>query len=169
MVRAALFCQLLLLAYHQLTTLIDLHPFNGVRHAARAEKFTEAGVNLLLMGLTPIGYAFGIGALMLYGVIYYFVLFFFEIVIWWIPYFTHPTGAWRRAYNLLLSVASLSFGQPDALADWSERHQRLHRDTITPLPAGRGPVRPNLEHMILHVATAVTALVTLFAYVEGRT
>jgi hypothetical protein len=73
------------------TTLVDLQPFNGVRFYTRRERLAEAGVNLVLMGLAPIGYAFQLHGLMLYGAIYYIVLFAFEIVIWWIPYFTVPT------------------------------------------------------------------------------
>lgn len=163
-VRAALFCQLLLLAYHQITTLVDLHPFNGVQNASRGERFAEAGVNAVLMGLAPLGFALGIRGLMLYGVVYYFVLLFFEVVIWWIPYLTAPSGRWLGVYNFLLSVATTSFGQRDALADWAERHVRLHSRTITPWPPGRGPVLPNLEHTILHAWTVVTAITTLIGF-----
>jgi len=166
--RAALVCQLLLLAYHQITTLVDLHPFNGVRNSSRGERLAEAGLNAVLMGLAPIGFALGIRGLMLYGVVYYFVLLFFEIVIWWIPYLTAPSGRWLGLYNFLLSVATTSFGQKDALADWTERHVRLHRLTITPLPRGRGPILPNLEHTILHVWTAVTAITTLLGYLAAE-
>ena len=165
--RSALFCQLLLLLYHQITTLVDLHPFNGARNASLSERFGEAGVNAVLMGLAPIGYAFGIRSLMLYGVVYYFVLLFFEIMIWWVPYFTSPSGRWRGAYNFILSIATVSFAEKDALSNWTDRHVRLHRSTITLLPHGRGPVVPNLEHMILHLLTAVTAIATLVAVVRG--
>jgi hypothetical protein len=161
---AALACQVVLLAYHQVTTLFDLHPFNGVRRASRAERFTEAGVNAILMSLAPLGFALGVRPLMLYGVIYYFVLFFFELVIWWIPYFSAPSGRWLRAYNFLLSVATTSFGERDPLASWTDRHVRLHSATITLLRHGRGPIVPNLEHMILHAWTAVTATATLAAF-----
>jgi hypothetical protein len=165
----ALACQLLLLGYHQVTTLVDLFPFNGVRHSARAERFVEAGVNAMLMGLGPLGFALGNRALMLYAAVYYFVLFAFEIIIWWVPYFTAPSGRARRLYNLALSVATTSFGQPDVLAEWAERHRRLHAGTISPLRQGVGPITPNLEHILLHAWTLVTAIVTLYAYLcAGR-
>src|SRR5262249_32061838 len=164
----ALLCQIILLVYHQLTTLLDLHPFNGARFASRTERWAESAVNLVLMSLAPIGFAFGIRGLMWYGVIYYPILFWFEIVILWLPYFPAPPGRWLRVYNVLLGVATTSIGDPDALANWTSRHLRLHHSTITILPTGRGPILPNLEHMILHAWTAVTAIATLAAIYFGR-
>ena len=162
--RSAVRCQALLLAYHQITTLVDLYPFNGVRNSSTAERLAEAGVNAALMSLAPIGFLFGIRSLMLYGVVYYFVLFFFELIIWWIPYFTPPQGPWLALYTLALAVATTNFGRKGALADWSARHARIHRGTFTPLKPGAGPILPNLEHIILHGWTALTALVTLGAF-----
>lgn len=159
----ALACQIVLLAYHQLTTLIDLHPFNGVRNTLRTERFAEAGVNAILMSLAPIGFALDVRGLMLYGAVYYLVLFFFELVIWWVPYFSAPAGPWLRIYNVFLSVATTSFGAANPLADWTDRHVRMHRSTITLLRPRRGPIVPNLEHTILHAWTALTAIVTLAA------
>jgi hypothetical protein len=66
-------CQLLLRLYHQATTLLDLHPFNGAWHYTVRERVAEAGINAFLMSLAPIGFAFRIHGLMLFGVIYYFV------------------------------------------------------------------------------------------------
>ncbi len=123
---------------------------------------------MLLMSLAPIGFALGIRGLMLYGVVYYFVLLFFEIVIRWIPYVTAPSGRWLGLYNFLLSVVTMSFGQKDALADWTDRHVRLHRQTITPWPRRRGPILPNLEHTILHGWTAVTVITTLLGYLAAE-
>ena len=60
-----LFCQLALLVYHQLTTLLDFFPFNGSRHYKR-----KAGGNGILMSLAPIGFGFHIRGLMINGVIY---------------------------------------------------------------------------------------------------
>jgi hypothetical protein len=41
--RVAVLCQLLLLAYHQTTTLVDLYPFNGVRNSSQRERIPRAG------------------------------------------------------------------------------------------------------------------------------
>ena len=82
MVKLALICQLVLLAYHQITTIFDFYPFNGTRHYSRKEKLAEAGVNFVLMALPPIGFGFRIKALMGFGLVYYFVLFAIELIIW---------------------------------------------------------------------------------------
>jgi hypothetical protein len=159
-----LFCQVVLLVYHQVTTLMDFFPFNGSRHYGWKEKLAEAGVNGVLMSLPPLGFAFQIRSLMVFGVIYYFVLFAVELIIWWIPYLTTPTGGWRRVYNLMLSLATSNFEQGDALERWCDVYHRLHCQTITILPARGDRVVPNLEHMILHGWTLLTALVTTFTY-----
>jgi hypothetical protein len=162
--RVAVVCPLLLLTYHQITTLVDLYPFNGVRNSSARERFIEASINALLMCLAPLGFIYGIRSLMLYGVVYYFFLFLLELITWWIPYFTRPKGRWHAPYNFALTLATTDFGHKDALSDWSARHNRMHKGTFTPLRPGKGPILPNLEHIILHCLTAITALVTLAAY-----
>jgi hypothetical protein len=157
-------CQLALLLYHQVTTLLDLFPFNGARNYSHRERFAEAGINALLMSLAPIGFHFRIRGLMLFGVVYYFVLFAAELVIWWIPYFTVPSGRWRKLYNKLLSLATSRFEAGDTLDHWLGIHTRLHHGTVAFLPKRQGRIRPNLEHTILHAWTLVTAIATLLAY-----
>ena len=96
---------------------------------------------------------------------HYFVLFAVELIIWWVPYLTIPTGRWRTFYNRLLSVATSHFEKGDTLDHWTSVFNRLHRGTITFLPLrGDRPV-PNLEHTILHAWTLSTAVLTLVAYV----
>ena len=82
-VRAAFVCQLVLLAYHQATTCFDLFPFNGARNYTRQERAAEMASNAVLMGLAPIGFAFGVRALQVYGAFYYFILFIIELIIWY--------------------------------------------------------------------------------------
>jgi len=164
--QVALTCQVMLLVYHQLTTFVDLFPFNGARFYARREKVIEMGVNLILMGLAIAGYMFGIAGLMLYGVIYYFLLFGIELVIWWIPYFFQPQGAARRLYNAALAIGTSDFAPGDTLRRWQAVFVRIHARTLTVLPARPGRITPNLEHTILHALTLVTALATLCAYLQ---
>jgi hypothetical protein len=158
---AALFCQLVLLVYHQVTTVFDFYPFNGARNYNWNEKLAEAGSNGVLMSLAPIGFGFHIKGLMIFGVVYYFVLFAVEIIIWWIPYLTVPSGRWRGIYNRLLSCATSNFEKGDTLANWINIYHRLHAGTITVLPPRNDRPVPNLEHIILHGWTLVTALVTV--------
>jgi hypothetical protein len=140
----AISLQVLLLAYHQITTQVDFFPFNGVRFYKGWEKALECTVNGVLMSLAPVGFIFAIRGLMWYGVVYYFVLFLEEIRVWWVPYFFGPSKAWREAYDRLLSL------------------------TISVLPVrGDNPV-PNLEHLILHSLTLATAVATLVAFALQR-
>jgi hypothetical protein len=156
--------QVVLLGYHQATTLLDLHPFNGARNYSGKEKLMEAGVNGALMSLAPVGFVFQIQPLMVFGAVYYFVLFAAELIIWWVPYLTVPSGRWRVIYNRLLSIATSHFEPGDTLEHWIAIYNRLHRGTIALLPArGDRPV-PNLEHTILHAWTLITALATLIGY-----
>ena len=161
-------CQLALLVYHQVTTLFDFYPFNGSRNYTRKEKLAEAGSNGVLMSLAPIGFGFHIKGLMNFGVVYYFVLFAVEIIIWWIPYLTVPSGRWRGIYNRLLACATSNFNAGDTLEHWKGIYRRLHFGTITILPPRDDRPVPNLEHTILHVWTLVTALVTAGAYFHLR-
>lgn len=158
---AAVVCQIVLLVYHQITTLIDLYPFNGVRNYTKAERWAEASINGVLMSLTPIGFALGIRSLMIYGVVYYFVLFFIEIIIWWVPYFFDPRGIFRKVYNVVLAVGTSNFEKGDPLCHWKVIHERIHSETISLLPVRAGRIRPNLEHTLLHSWTLLTAVVTL--------
>src|SRR5690349_12990910 len=82
--------QLALLGYHQITTLCDFYPFNGSRHYPAKWKAAEAGGNGVLMILPPIGFGFHLKGLMVFGVIYYFLLLFAELIIWWVPYLVVP-------------------------------------------------------------------------------
>ena len=136
----ALVFQVGLLAYHQVTTLCDFFPFNGVRFSTRRERLLEAGFNLLLMGAPPIGFVLGARWLMEFGAAYYVILFVVECVTWWAPYFFGPSPKWREVYA------------------------RMHRLTITIVPRRGDNPAPNLEHMILMVLTLATAIVTLAAY-----
>lgn len=156
--------QLGLLLYHQVTTLFDFYPFNGSRHYPAKVKWAEAAVNGVLMSLPPIGFGFHVKGLMVFGVIYYLLLLLAELIIWWIPYFTLPSGWWRRPYNYLLSLATSNFEKGDTLDHWLGIYNRLHRGTITILPDRPGRVVPNLEHTILHGWTLVTAIVTWVGY-----
>jgi len=164
MIRLAIICQVVLLAYHQLTTYVDFFPFNGACNYSLNEKLAEGGSNFVLMILAPIGFVFHIRGLMTYGVVYYFFLFAVELIIWWVPYFTVPAGHWRGIYNRLLSLATSNFEKGDTLAHWCDIHSRLHSGTIAFLPGRAGRPVPNLEHTILHVWTLITAVITAAAW-----
>ena len=166
-VSAAIFCQVALLLYHQVTTRFDLYPFNGARNFEPKQRLIEGGINGLLMSLAPIGFGFRIRGLMLFGLVYYFVLFAIELIIWWVPYLITPKGWGRSIYNWLLACATSNFEKGDTLTHWRTIHDRLYRGTLSVLPdRGKGIV-PNLEHLVLHCWTLITALVTTAAWRDG--
>lgn len=153
-------CQIGLLVYHQITTLFDFYPFNSIRNYTWKMRLGEAGFNGVLMSLPPIGFGFHIRGLMIFGVVYYFFLFAVELIIWWVPYLTVPTGRWRVVYNRLLGAVMFNNPKVDAITRWIDGYNRVFRETIIVLPArGDRPV-PNLEHTILHAWTLITAIVT---------
>lgn len=168
MIKAPVICQIVLLGYHQLTTHFDFFPFNGARNYTAKEKLAEGGSNFVLMTLAPVGFVWSIRSLMTYGVVYYYFLFAAELIIWWIPYFTVPSGRRRRIYNFLLSCATSNFTGGDTLTHWCEVHKRLHGGTIGFLPTREDRPVPNLEHAILHVWTFVTAIATTVAWQHAR-
>jgi hypothetical protein len=161
---AALSCQVALVVYHQVTTWIDLFPFNGSRNYTMEEKLLESGDNGVLMALPPIGFATHNTTLMRFGVVYYVVLFAIELLVWWLPYLTTPSGRWLAVYNRLLSFATSDFSPGDVSTRWRQIYNRLHRETTRFLPDRGNRVVPNLEHSILHAWTLITALVTAGTY-----
>jgi hypothetical protein len=140
MVAAAIALQIVLLVYHQSTTLLDFFPFNGARFYSRGERIGEAGVNLVLMSLSPIGFVTRVPWMMGFGAAYYFVLLAVEIATWWVPYFFGASAKNREVYS------------------------RIHARTVQVLPQRGENPRPNLEHLILMCLTLATAIVTSMAY-----
>ena len=140
MILFAIFVQVVLLLYHQLTTWIDFFPFNGVRFYTKKERLVECLSNGVLMTLPIIGFVFQIKMLMNYGIVYYCILFLIELKVWWLPYFFKATP------------------------EWNEQYERIHAKTIIILPKIKNNPTPNLEHMILHGLTFITAIFTLVAF-----
>jgi hypothetical protein len=140
MLLLALIVQAVLLVYHQVTTLFDFFPFNGVRGSSRAERLGEAAVNFVFMGFPLVGLIVRTHGLMQSGVFGNFYILSGEFATWWIPYFFGPSPKWLEIYS------------------------RVQRSTIMVLPRrGTNPV-PNLEHLILMVLTGSAAVTSLLAF-----
>ena len=132
----AITAQVLLLLYHQITTLVDFYPFNNVRPYTIKERLLECGVNGVLMTLPPVGFALHIKWAMNASLLVYPALLLGEYLNWWHPYLFSPTKTWSNTY------------------------QRLFRHTIIVLPPIRNNPVPNLEHCILHGITLITTVCT---------
>ncbi len=136
----ALTLQILQLIYNQVGTLCDLYPFNAVRLTPRKDRLIESAINGLVMGFPIVAFLTHRQFWMEGGLTCLVVLALGEIFTWWVPYL---------------------FG---ASPKWAEMYARVHRHTLTPLPArGPNPV-PNWEHLILMVITQSTTIVSLLAY-----
>lgn len=141
-----LLLQVATVLYHQVTTRIDIYPFNGVRHYSVKERRNEALINGIIM-VIPIMLTFtrlpiliGIGGLLWTLVVVG------AILSWWLPYFT-GVAVYKMPNN----------------ETWPQVYERIFSKTITILPRIKNNPRPNLEHMILHVLILSSAI-TMWAY-----
>lgn len=136
MVGLTVFFQILLLLYHQITTLVDFYPFNNIRKYTLRLRLVECLVNGVVMAIPPVGYLFHspwmIGAA---GWIYVGIM----------------IGAWLSWYQKYL------FG---ATAAQQAEYDHIFRPTIQVLPDSQGHPRPNLEHVILHGILVITLVMT---------
>ncbi|HVV72478.1 MAG TPA: hypothetical protein VHI52_13435 [Verrucomicrobiae bacterium] len=138
--KPALALQLLVLAYHQVTTRFDFYPFNGARFASPKERQAEAGMNFVIMCWPPVGFACGWPGMMKAGVMFYFVLLACIGATWFIPYFFGASPKWQEIYS------------------------RVQGRTLMVLPRRGNNPNPNLEHLILMALTLAAALASLAAY-----
>jgi hypothetical protein len=141
---AALVAQTATLLFHQVTTNLDLYPFNNIRGYTRRERALEAAVNGVIM-LLPIGLLLiDVPATAIASAVVLTLLFALELAMWWLPYATGQT------------ISTLTQGDEP----WSVVHGRLFSQTVTVLPQVRDHPTPNLEHTLLHALTGVAAALT---------
>ena len=144
MTALALTLQLLTLAFHQVTTHLDLFPFNNVRHYTRRERVTEATVNGVVMLLPPVLLVIGTPVTVAVSAALLSLLFVMELLMWWLPYVAGT------------SVPALTQGDEP----WPVLHERIFAPTVTVLPRIGDHPRPNLEHTLLHGLTLAAATAT---------
>lgn len=136
------------ITYFEITTIIDLHPFNGVRHYTKKERYSEALRNGIVF-LIPIILIFvanrwtlTVASFIMFGIVVGMLL------TWVFPYLTG-----KEAIKL-----------PDNQT-WPEVYRRIFADTITILPRRKNPnmPTPNLEHTILFILV-ISSAITLALY-----
>ncbi len=140
MEKVVIISQLLLLFFHQFTTIANLYPFNNVQHYTIKERLIECLVNGVMMAMPVIGFIEHIQWLMIAALVIYPVLLTGEYLSWWKHYFFGPTEEWKQTY------------------------ERLFKHTIIILPPIKDHPIPNLEHCILHSLTLITTLLTYIYY-----
>lgn len=144
MITTAIFFQVLLLLFHQVTALFDFYPFNNVRSYTWKERLLECSVNGTLIALPLIGFLLRIDWMMTAALVIYPVLLVGEYFNWWRHYFFGATAGWQETYD------------------------RIFRHTIILLPPIKNHPVPNLEHTLLHSLILLTAIVTYIAYFTAR-
>jgi hypothetical protein len=132
--------QLLVLLFHQITTLFDLYPFNNVREYTIKERIAEGLINGSIMVVPVIGFWWHVQWMMTASLVIYPVLLLGEYLNCWRPYFFGATEAWQKTYD------------------------RLFRKTIIVLPPIKHHPIPNLEHTLLYALTVMAAIVTYIYY-----
>lgn len=135
--------QIVTLFYHQVTTLFDLYPFNGIRYYTVKERRKEAlinGITMLIpifLTLTDKPIFIGIGAVI------WMLVVLGAFLNWWLPY---TTG---------LSVYKMPNNET-----WPQVHERIFAKTIIILPRIKNNPTPNVEHMILHTFILASTIST---------
>jgi hypothetical protein len=140
----ALGLQVLTLVFHQVTTHLDLHPFNNIRLYGRKERLTEASVNGAVMALPILLLVVDRPVTVLVSAVLFTLLFAMEVLMWWLPYVSGR------------SLPALTQGDET----WEQMHARVFASTVTVLPQIRSHPTPNLEHTLLHTCTLLAALAT---------
>jgi hypothetical protein len=132
---------LLLLIYHQATTVIPLFPWNDVEKYSRKELILEAGTNGLLMGCGALCLMIGnTGFFHYYPLIYYPFLLSGELFQWWLPYFSEK-----------FSQSKVNFD-----------YERLFGRTTRLIRSKPGKRTPDANHIVLHLITLITAVLVYF-------
>jgi hypothetical protein len=146
----ALSLPVLALVYHQLTTNLDLFPFNNVRDSTPAERLKE-GLSSGIIMLLPIIFII-LAGLFHSNVLGYiaagwgFFIFIGASLTWWPPYFFGKAIKWAAGASK---------------DDWNMLYNRTFAKTIIIVPSFKGRPRPNLEHNILHAIILAGAIVDL--------
>lgn len=120
----------ILLVYHQITTIVPMYPWNDVKKYTRVEILQEASSNGSLMILASIYLFYKTYS---FPKIYFPVLLAVEFYIWWIPYFLGK----RTKRN---------------------RTAEVSKDTLKILPPIKNHPIPDCNHLVLHLLTLVTTL-----------
>ena len=126
--------------YHQLTTHLDLYPFNNIRSYAPPQKVSEVGLHSIIIGFAIVVLYFrnyNLTGIALCGL---GILLIEEFMSWWRYYFFGSRSPRKIVYEKAL------------------------KDTIHILPTIKDHPKPNLELCILHVTTLICFICTFWLW-----
>lgn len=139
----AVVMQVILLIYFEVTTLVNLYPWNDVEKYSKKEKVTEATSNgiIILIGIglfltkTP--------WLMILSAIIWFIFLVMQLFVWWMPYLT---GKHLKQFP-------------------KELYHSHYQHTIKILPKIKNHIIPDAQHLVLQVLSLSTLLTIAMAIV----
>ncbi|MBD8006611.1 hypothetical protein [Bacillus norwichensis] len=132
----AIVLQILLFFYFEVTTLLNLFPWNDLSKYTRKEKFTEAITNGLFILLCIGLFATKVKWLMAISVMFYLIFLIMQILTWWMPY---CTGIHLKQF-------------PKSL------YESHFKDTIKWLPPMKDHIIPDAQHNVLQLLSMITLI-----------
>lgn len=138
----ALSMAILLLIYHQLTTLVPMFPWNDVGKYSTKELVLEAGINGVLMFIGVLSILATKKILYWYALFYYPMLFVGECVDWWIPFFSKSFAIKRKIWD----------------------YEKHFGHTLKIIPHIPGKHTPDANHIVLHIITIITIIAVYLDY-----
>ena len=139
----AIVMQVLLFIYFEITTLVNLFPWNDLSKYSTREKVIEATTNGVVIITGIVLFLTKVNWLMTISVIIWFIFLFMQLLVWWMPYLTgkHLKQFPRELYDT--------------------HFQR----TVKFLPRVKNHIIPDAQHIVLQtlsMATLVMCVAVLF-------
>lgn len=140
----AVVLQVLLLFYFEVTTLVDLFPWNDLSNYSSQEKIVEATVNGIIILIGSGLFITKIKWLMGFSVVLWLVFLFMQLLTWWMPY---VTGRHLQQFP-------------------RELYETHFQKTIKILPPIKNHIIPDAQHNVLQIlslAVLITSFVALLS------
>lgn len=140
----AFISQIILLVYFEVTTLINLYPWNDLSKYTRKEKITEATVNgiTIIIGITL--FISKKPVLMVIATIFWFLFLLVQLLNWWMPYIT---GKHLKQFP-------------------RELYDSHFQDTLKILPPIKEHIIPDAQHNVLQLLSLEVFIVSLLAIIN---
>jgi len=135
--------QVFLFIYFEITTLVNLYPWNDLAKYSLREKVTEAIVNGMII-IIGIGlFLTKIKGLMIFSVIIWLIYLLMQLLTWWMPYLT---GKHLKQFSKTL-------------------YQTHFQETIKILPPIKNHIIPDAQHNILQLLSLAAFIVSFLSIV----
>lgn len=139
--KLAIIFQFSLLIYFEITTLVNLYPWNDLSKYSRKDKLLESIVNGLIIILGVGLFITKVKLLMIIATVFWFFYFLMQLLTWWMPY--------------LMGKHLKQF--PKSL------YETHFKNTIKILPAKKDHIIPDAQHNVLQLLSLVTFILCLIS------